>query len=177
MHLGCSGGFDLIVWEIPHLVSSCHLQGISSKSDANHDASKCGAASGPNRNSVAIKTVVQQGIQCVHRLREGLKEEHIVCTSLICRSLVEYRVALCKSPKGLREQLADILEDASHRSMKAIFCQTWLRRCNKQVRLAAGTLRFSLCGKDCSDSGIGTDLCRSVRIWAHTTESVHQGRL
>ena len=58
-----------------HLVAPYRLQGKGGKNDANDAAAVCEAASRPNMHFVPVKTTVQQGILCVHRLREGLKEE------------------------------------------------------------------------------------------------------
>lgn len=51
--------------------------------DANDTASVCEAASRPHMNFVPPKTLAQQGMLCVHRLREALKEERTVCINRI----------------------------------------------------------------------------------------------
>ncbi len=97
-----------------NLVSPYRLQGKGGKNDANDAAAICEAASRPNMRFISIKTVAQQGMLCVHRLREGLKEERNACTSRIRGLLAEFGVVVSKSPKVLRECLSDILEDASN---------------------------------------------------------------
>jgi transposase len=52
-----------------HLVSTYRLQGNGGKNDANDAAAICEAASRATMRFVPIKTVTQQGMLCVHRLR------------------------------------------------------------------------------------------------------------
>ncbi len=65
-------------------------------------------------NFVPAKTLAQQGMLCVHRLREGLKEERTSCINRIRGLLAEFGVVLPQSPEVLRRHLSDILEDASN---------------------------------------------------------------
>ena len=46
-----------------------------SKNDANDAAAICEAASRPHMHFVPVKSVEQQSMLCVHRLREGIKED------------------------------------------------------------------------------------------------------
>jgi hypothetical protein len=57
-------------------VAPYRIQGKSGKNDANDAAAICEAASRPHMNFVPPKTLAQQGMLCVHRLREGLKLRH-----------------------------------------------------------------------------------------------------
>lgn len=97
-----------------HLVAPYRLQGKGGKNDANDAAAVCEAASRPNMNFVPVKTTVQQGLLCVHRLREGLKEERTACVNRIRGMLTEFGLVVSKSPEKLREKLTDMLEDASN---------------------------------------------------------------
>ena len=97
-----------------HLVSPYRLQGKGGKNDANDAAAICEAASRPTMLFVPVKTVSQQGMLCVHRLREGLKKERTACTNRIRGLLAEFGVVVSQSPKVLRECLRDILEDATN---------------------------------------------------------------
>jgi transposase len=60
------------------LVTPYRMQGPGGKNDANDAAAICEAASRPQIHFVPVKTVAQQGMLCVHRLREGLKEEALL---------------------------------------------------------------------------------------------------
>jgi transposase len=86
----------------------------SGKNDANDAAAVCEAASRPHMNFVPPKTLAQQGMLCVHRLREGLKEERIACMNRIRGLLAEFGVVLPQKPAILRQHLNDVLEDASN---------------------------------------------------------------
>jgi len=97
-----------------HLVAPYRLQGKGGKNDANDAAAVCEAASRPNMHFVPVKTTVQQGILCVHRLREGLKEERTASINRIRGMLTEFGLVASKSPDKLREKLTDMLEDASN---------------------------------------------------------------
>ena len=97
-----------------HLVTPYRLQGKRGKNDANDAAAVCEAASRPNMRFVPVKTTDQQGILCVHRQREGLKEERIASINRIRGMLTEFGLVVSQKPEKLREKLTDILEDASN---------------------------------------------------------------
>lgn len=63
---------------------------------------------------VPVKTPEQQGILCVHRLREGFKEERTACINRIRGLLAELGVVLPQSPGALRTHLHNVLEDATN---------------------------------------------------------------
>jgi len=95
-------------------VAPYRIQGKSGKNDANDAAAICEAASRPHMNFVPPKTLAQQGILCVHRLREALKEERTACINRIRGLLAEFGVVLPQKPAVLRQHLNDVLEDASN---------------------------------------------------------------
>lgn len=97
-----------------HFVTPYRMQGKSGKNDANDAAAVCEAASRPHMNFVPPKTLAQQGMLCVHRVREGLKEERFACMNRIRGLLGEFGVVLPQSPEVLRERLSDVIEDASN---------------------------------------------------------------
>lgn len=97
-----------------HLVEPYRCQGKSGKNDANDAAAICEAASRPSMRFVAIKTIDQQSMLSVHRLREGLKEERTACTNRIRGLLAEFGVVMAKSSTILRETLCTIIEDAGN---------------------------------------------------------------
>ena len=106
-------GFDARI--IPGAsVAPYRIQGRSGKNDANDAAAVCEAASRPHMNFVPPKTLTQQGMLCVHRLREGFKEERTSCINRIRGLLAEFGVVLPQSPEVLRRHLSDIIEDASN---------------------------------------------------------------
>lgn len=56
------------------LAAPYRQEGKSGKNDANDAAAICEAASRPKMRFVPVKSVEQQSVLCVHKLREGLKE-------------------------------------------------------------------------------------------------------
>jgi transposase len=97
-----------------HLVTPYRLQGRGGKNDANDATAVCEAASRPNMHFIPPKSTTQQGLLCVHRLREGLKEERTACINRIRGMLAEFGVVVAKSPNKLTEHLSDLVEDASN---------------------------------------------------------------
>jgi len=97
-----------------HLVAPYRLQGKTGKNDANDAAAICEAAGRPHMNFVPIKTVAQQSLLCVHRLREGFKAERTACINRIRGLLAEFGLVFPQKPDALRQALPDTLEDASN---------------------------------------------------------------
>lgn len=96
------------------LVSPYRKQGASGKNDANDAAAVCEAASRPQMHFVPVKSVEQQSMLCVHRLREGFKAERTACINRIRGLLAEFGLVFAQSPAVLHAVLSDTLEDASH---------------------------------------------------------------
>lgn len=97
-----------------HLVAPYRLQGKSGKNDANDAAAICEAAGRPHMHFVPIKTIDQQSLLCVHRLREGFKTERTACINRIRGLLAEFGLVFPQSPDALRQALPDALEDADN---------------------------------------------------------------
>ena len=96
------------------LVSPYRKQGASGKNDANDAAAICEAASRPQMHFVPVKSVEQQSMLCVHRLREGLKADRTACINRVRGLLAEFGLVFAQSPAALEAVLSDTLEDASH---------------------------------------------------------------
>jgi transposase len=97
-----------------HLVVPYRLQGRGGKNDANDAAAICEAASRPQMHFVAIKSVEQQSMLCIHRLREGFKQERVACINRIRGLLAEFGLVFPQKPEVLRQALPDAMEDASN---------------------------------------------------------------
>ena len=95
-------------------VSPYRMEGKSGKNDMTDAAAICEAASRPTMRFVPIKTCEQQAVMSLHRVREGLKEERTACINRIRGVLAEHGLVFDKSPKVLRAELADVIEDASN---------------------------------------------------------------
>ena len=97
-----------------HFVSPYRMEGKSGKNDATDAAAICEAASRPSMRFVPVKTTEQQGVMSLHRVREGLKEERTGCINRIRGVLAEFGLVFGKSPKALRAELGDVLEDGGN---------------------------------------------------------------
>lgn len=95
-------------------VTPYRMEGKSGKNDATDAAAICEAASRPRMRFVPIKSVEQQGVMSLHRVREGFKEERTACINRIRGVLAEHGLVFGKSPKALRERLGEVLEDADN---------------------------------------------------------------
>jgi len=114
------------------LVSPYRRQGASGKNDANDAAAVCEAASRPGMHFVPVKSIEQQSMLCVHRLREGFKAERTACINRIRGLLAEFGLVFAQSPAALEAVLADVLEDASN-EMNAL-ARRVLQRAHEQWR-------------------------------------------
>jgi transposase len=97
-----------------NFVTPYRMEGKSGKNDATDAAAICEAASRPSMRFVPIKTPQQQGCMSLHRFREGYKEDRTAWINRIRGVLAEFGLVFGKSPKALRAELADVLEDASN---------------------------------------------------------------
>ena len=106
-------GFDARI-VAAQLVSPYRKQGASGKNDANDAAAICEAASRPQMHFVPVKSIEQQSMLCVHRLREGFKADRTACINRIRGLLAEFGLVFAQSPATLDAVLTDTLEDASN---------------------------------------------------------------
>jgi transposase len=96
------------------LAAPYRAEGATGKNDANDAAAICEAGSRPHMRFVPVKSVEQQSMLAVHRLREGVKEDRNACINRIRGLLLEFGVPIPKGVRPLEQMLADVLEDASN---------------------------------------------------------------
>lgn len=84
------------------------------KNDANDARAICEAVSRPSMRFVAVKSVDQQAMACVHRVRSGWVKARTALTNQIRGMLAEFGVVLPQGMKALRERLPEVLEDGSN---------------------------------------------------------------
>jgi transposase len=106
-------GFNAKIIAASH-VSPYRMEGKGGKNDANDAAAICEAVNRPSMRFVPVKSSNQQGILCVHRLREGLKEERTSCINRIRGLMAEFGIVVSRSPDKLRENLQDLIEDVEN---------------------------------------------------------------
>jgi transposase len=63
---------------------------------------------------VPVKTIEQQSMLCVHRLREGVKEDRTECINRIRGLMAEFGVVVPQGSRELQLRLSELLEDASN---------------------------------------------------------------
>ena len=96
------------------LVSPYRLEGHTGKNDANDAAAICEAASRPQMRFIPVKSVEQQSMLCVHRLREGIKTDRTACINRIRGLLAEFGLVVTQGADKLKDVLSELLEDASN---------------------------------------------------------------
>lgn len=84
------------------------------KNDANDAEAICEAVSRPNMRFVPIKTVEQQDIQALHRIRSELVHQRTAKVNQIRGLLAEYGLAVAQGVANLRGALPCLLEDAGN---------------------------------------------------------------
>lgn len=97
-----------------HLAAPYRNEGHVGKNDANDAAAICEAASRPHMRFVPVKSIEQQSLLCVHRLREGIKAERTACINRIRGLLLEFGVVVPTGSRALRVVLDEILEDGAN---------------------------------------------------------------
>jgi transposase len=84
------------------------------KNDTNDAAAICEAVSRPQMRFVALKSVEQQAVLAVHRLRQGLVEERTALANRLRGLLTEYGVVVGVGLDRLRRALPEIVEDGAN---------------------------------------------------------------
>ena len=97
-----------------NFVSPYRMEGKSGKNDMADAATICEAASRPTMRFVPVKSIEQQSMLSVHRLREGIKEDRTACINRIRGLLAEFGLVFPQGSRELQAVLSDVLEDASN---------------------------------------------------------------
>lgn len=84
------------------------------KNDANDAEAICEAVGRSSMRFVPIKSIEQQDLQMLHRVRSGLVKERTALANRIRGLLAEYGIIVAIGIVKLRQQLPDILEDAEN---------------------------------------------------------------
>jgi transposase len=86
----------------------------SNKNDAADAEAICEAAQRPSMRFVAVKTVEQQDIQAIHRMRSLAVERRTAQINQIRGLLLEYGIEVAQGRAALQRRLPEILEDADN---------------------------------------------------------------
>ena len=84
------------------------------KNDARDALAIAEAAARPAMPTVAIKSVEQQDIQAIHRVRERLVKEKTAISNELRGLLGEYGIVMAQGHKSIRESVLTILENAEN---------------------------------------------------------------
>ena len=84
------------------------------KNDANDAAAICEAVSRPSMRFVLVKSVDQQDVQALHRIRSQCVEQRTAKVNLIRGLLTEYGIVIAQRLSNLRAALVELLEDAEN---------------------------------------------------------------
>ena len=86
----------------------------SNKNDANDAQAICEAMGRPNMYPVKVKTVEQQDLQAMHRIREEIKGHRIAKANQIRGLVTEYGLVAPQQLSSLRRAIPDWLEEADN---------------------------------------------------------------
>lgn len=86
----------------------------SNKNDANDAQAICEAMARPNMYPVKVKTIEQQDMQAIHRVRNEIKNHRIAKANQIRGLVAEYGLVAPKELSSLRRAIPDWLEDADN---------------------------------------------------------------
>jgi len=102
-----------------HSVKMIHPQYVKpfvqvNKNDARDALAIAEAAARPSMPTVAIKSIEQQDIQAIHRVRERLVKEKTAISNELRGLLGEYGLVMAQGHKSIRDTVLSILEDAQN---------------------------------------------------------------
>ena len=94
----------------------------SNKNDANDAEAICEAIGRPSMRFVPIKTLEQQDIQSIHRIRSRLIKEKTALMNSVRGLLHEYGISIPQGVSSLRKKLAELM-DAEITATTLFFCK------------------------------------------------------
>jgi transposase len=86
----------------------------SNKNDANDAEAICEAVGRPTMRFVSVKTIAQQDLQAIHRIRSELVRQRTAKVNQIRGFLAEYGLVVGRQVVTLRRALPELLEDAEN---------------------------------------------------------------
>jgi transposase len=87
---------------------------LGQKNDANDAAAICTAMSHPQIPRVTVKTIAQQDVQALHRVRAARMKQRTALINQTRGLLAEYGIVIAVSPAALRKAIPELLEDADN---------------------------------------------------------------
>lgn len=149
------------------------------KDDAHDAEGMCEAASRERVPSVAVKSVEQQELMALHRVRQGLIKQRTAQVNQLRGLLGEFGVVLPRGRERLMRGLGEVLEDAQNEltvSMRELVGQLrgWLRELDARVRefdvkLDRYAREHEVCSRLRAREGIGT--LGATALWGHVGDA------
>ena len=104
----------------------------SNKNDHNDAEAICEAVGRPTMRFVSVKSVEQQDVQTLHRIRQGIVKARTAQVNQIRGFLIEYGIVVPEGINWLRRRLPEILEDGQN-GLTARF-RSWLGELYDELR-------------------------------------------
>jgi transposase len=98
------------------------------KNNAHDAAAICEASSRPSMRWVEPKTIAQQDLQSLHRVRQVTVRQSTLLANRICGLLLEYGIAVARGAAALHRALAELLEPDEQRLsplLKQLIAAQW----------------------------------------------------
>ena len=108
------------------------------KNDYNDAEAICEAVGRANMRFVGVKSIEQQDLQALHRIRQGAVKARTAQVNQIRGLLSEYGIVVAKSVGQLRRALPEILEDAENRLselFRGLLAQLYEQLCEFDERI------------------------------------------
>lgn len=110
------------------------------KTDKNDSEAICEAASRPTMRFVSPKSIEQEDMQAIHRVRSRVVQERTALVNQLRGLLTEYGIVIAKSVNKVRQILPEILEDGenslSHKG-RQLFAELYEELLEKDKRIAS----------------------------------------
>ena len=131
---------------------------LAAKNDANDAEAVCTAMRQPNMRFVAVKTVEQQGLLCLHRVRQGWMEERTALINRLRGLLAEFGVVVPQSATALQRALPTLIADHETRLPSPA------QRCVQELadHLRALTARIASFDREIGQHAHGNDAAQRV---------------
>ena len=156
------------------------------KNDYNDAEAICEAVERPNMRFVAKKTIEQQDLQMLHRIRRRLIQQRTGLVNQLRGLLHEYGIALRKGISQVRRRVPEILEDATNELTvlgRELFAELYaeLRALDQRVqdydvRLKAWFRSSEVCQRLAQIEGVGPVTATAIVATVGDAHVFHSGR-
>jgi transposase len=158
----------------------------SQKNDANDAEAICEAVTRPNMRFVPQKSVEQQDLQCLHRVRSRLVANRTQLINQIRGLLAEYGIVLPQHPGQVRSGLPAVLEDAESRLTgfgRELFQNLYeeLAQLDEKITVADGRIQIAFqntpdCRRIAAVEGVGPLIATAIVAAISNGHAFENGR-